>query len=457
MSAKLLQQTANETHGVHLSRRFVEDLRSRRACDSRERGVLFDVGANTGSWSAKVMDRVAGVARGCRVDLVLIEPQPIHQQVLGALAAERDATLIEAAAWTHDTDELTFFHSSNSQAASLVASSARMATRRWAAEQPSPQRGHGVSSVRGVNLTRVLFESTSQTAGPVCLKLDVEGAEYSLLPPLLLSGALCRVDYLFVEWHLNSLPPDGDARLRGLALRHSLDSLLERGCRLERPSKRLVVHDENAYNNLGADVSGLARLAEVHSHEFAARLPSGASRWAPSDYGANGASEVHGDANAAAAAAASAPTLEEAAAAAWVAASRSGVCGVRTLVSIPQPLGRIALPASQRALRACLLLTQRSPDWHHASQATEFGTSCLDSGADGKVSSGAWHLKWWEVVSWQAAATACLRRCAECGGRCRHISVSLHGRDCSWYEHCGQRLDNAGSDHRSGRAVALAR
>ena len=41
---------------------------------------------------------------------------------------------------------------------------------------------------------------------------------------------------------------------------------------------------------------------------------------------------------------------------------------VRTLVSIPQPLGRIALPASQRALRACLLLTQRSPDWHHASQ-----------------------------------------------------------------------------------------
>jgi hypothetical protein len=36
---------------------------------------------------------------------------------------------------------------------------------------------------------------------PIVMKVDVEGAEYILMPALILSGALCRIDLIFVEWH----------------------------------------------------------------------------------------------------------------------------------------------------------------------------------------------------------------------------------------------------------------
>ena len=49
--------------------------------------------------------------------------------------------------------------------------------------------------------------------GSVLLKLDCEGAEYSLLPHLEHSGALCAVDQLLVEWHPMRPPSDRQAHL----------------------------------------------------------------------------------------------------------------------------------------------------------------------------------------------------------------------------------------------------
>ena len=90
------------------------------------------------------------------------------------------------------------------------------------------------------------------------VKLDIEGAEYSVLPRLLTSGALCLVDFFNIEWHLDALP--ADRRLEGLALRLALEPAI-RACR----PRRLVqlMHEEFLPLNLGA-VDGLSELARLH-------------------------------------------------------------------------------------------------------------------------------------------------------------------------------------------------
>ena len=88
---------------------------------------------------------------------------------------------------------------------------------------------------------------------------SIEAAEYDVLPRLLVTGALCRVDYLLLEWHLNALQPT--RRFAGFALRHTIESLLRAGC--VTPPK-LVYHDEYFTNNFG-HVPKLEDMARRHS------------------------------------------------------------------------------------------------------------------------------------------------------------------------------------------------
>ena len=92
------------------------------------------------------------------------------------------------------------------------------------------------------------------------LKLDVEAFEYSLLPWLLLSGALCDVTHFLVEWHLN-LRPLGQ-RLKALALRLSLHSLLEDGCAVP---PRALYHEEYPPTNFAVPIPGLHDVLAEHS------------------------------------------------------------------------------------------------------------------------------------------------------------------------------------------------
>jgi hypothetical protein len=64
------------------------------------------------------------------------------------------------------------------------------------------------SQVRAMDLARFINEEVharlrppNATAGRVVMKLDVEGSELDLLPDLLLRGALCEVDTLYLELH----------------------------------------------------------------------------------------------------------------------------------------------------------------------------------------------------------------------------------------------------------------
>lgn len=38
-------------------------------------------------------------------------------------------------------------------------------------------------------------------APPVVMEIDIEGAEFVVMPALMVSGALCHVDLVFAEWH----------------------------------------------------------------------------------------------------------------------------------------------------------------------------------------------------------------------------------------------------------------
>jgi hypothetical protein len=36
---------------------------------------------------------------------------------------------------------------------------------------------------------------------PIVMKMDIEGAEYVVIPAMMVSGALCHIDLIFAEWH----------------------------------------------------------------------------------------------------------------------------------------------------------------------------------------------------------------------------------------------------------------
>ena len=83
------------------------------------------------------------------------------------------------------------------------------------------------------------------------------GVEFTLLPWMLLNGALCGVSFLLIEWHLATTAPE--QRLAGLGLRLAFDGLLRDGC---AQPPLAVLHDEFAANNLNTPVPGLRELLE---------------------------------------------------------------------------------------------------------------------------------------------------------------------------------------------------
>ena len=94
------------------------------------------------------------------------------------------------------------------------------------------------------------------------LKMDIESGEYPLLPHLLAKSALCPLDFLLVEWHLNMV--NATQRLEALSLRLVLTDLIERGCPPRARGTRVVEHDETQ-NARHVRVPGLNERARFHN------------------------------------------------------------------------------------------------------------------------------------------------------------------------------------------------
>ena len=221
-------------------------------------GFVVDVGANNGQWARHVLQRVREYGTRMRVEPILFEPQREYAAELQKLASDWGGTFHPAVAWTRATN-LSFYLSHFKEASSL--------SEQLALTFSKPETNSHVNrvTVPAVDFARVLRNCVQRArGGPIILKLDVEAAEYDLLPRLLITGALCRCTFLLVEWHLNALPPE--RRLQGVLLRNAFDGLLARGC--FRPP-RLIVHDEDFLNNFGEPIAGLSELAaryQVNRH-----------------------------------------------------------------------------------------------------------------------------------------------------------------------------------------------
>ena len=217
---------------------------------------MLDVGSNNGAFSHSIMQLAPDHVR---MNFTLIEPQARFVQPLAKIVdfartkPNMTARHVAAVAANHDRDMM-FYTSKNHQAASAVESNALR---------------YGVSSkarVQAVDLSHVLRDTWKAAAPPrhmlssarrpvIFLKVDIEGGEAQLLPQLLVSGALCTVSYLRVEYHLNAQP---DAQRLGLvALKHSLRSSIAHGCSESRyykafgpPADRGVVVESEEYRAL---------------------------------------------------------------------------------------------------------------------------------------------------------------------------------------------------------------
>ena len=169
-------------------------LADARAALPGSRVVVFDVGANNGLWAAKEWPQVAAELReaGTRFDLFIIEPQPQFAKQLQALADHYNFTFVRAAAWKQETT-LDFDTMPSAGTGSMSATISRGAS----------LKGFVRTAVPAIDLAALLRVQLPEDGRTLSyLKLDVEGAEFELLPWLLLQGALCRVGYLLVEWHL---------------------------------------------------------------------------------------------------------------------------------------------------------------------------------------------------------------------------------------------------------------
>lgn len=208
--------------------------------------VVMDIGANDGQWTAGFAHSAAqkARARGVATRLYMVEPQPELRQRLEALAARTGATFVSAAA-SKANGTVPWQTQRGSKSASLVnAASAAVKGSTGAvpsidlaalieeAHSTDPPPGGATGGGAGPTARQGGGgdgASASPPRGVVSLvKIDVEGYEFSLLPWLLLRGALCLPRYLLIEWHLATLEPQ--RRLAGLSMRLAFDDMLRDGC-----------------------------------------------------------------------------------------------------------------------------------------------------------------------------------------------------------------------------------
>ena len=167
------RQPANFQRGTACAE-FLEALES---APPGSRGVVFDVGANNGAWSASWRPHIERFreVHNKTIDLVFFEPQAVFATRLHSLAQRLNATFVPAAAWSSDT----YLHISDGHGS--VAATVRPVSRHGDDETGAggPAPSPDASTVRAVDLAAYVTRTLPRTGAAQelsLMKLDVEGA-----------------------------------------------------------------------------------------------------------------------------------------------------------------------------------------------------------------------------------------------------------------------------------------
>ena len=219
-------------HNSLAVRAFVEEL-ARTAPKSGLDPIVMDVGANVGRWGSDVLKQAYAAAPTRRVELVQYEPNPAYRKRLARLAAQWNSTHVEAAAWVE-------VGSTKLHVAKLAVASSLSAG--FAGARKFGKELHSLT-VRTVDLAADV-RKLARPGRAMLFSLDIEGAEYRVIPHLLATGALCLPRFIFFEWHLNAL--NNSEVLAGMGIRVSIDHALRAAC---RPAPLVIEHEDHFGNN----------------------------------------------------------------------------------------------------------------------------------------------------------------------------------------------------------------
>lgn len=142
--------------------------------------IFLDCGAHCGCSRRKIQGLF-----GNKYQIYSFEPDPDFNRFC--------QFLINRAVWIQDTT-IDFYKYRLSGASSVLPERSDFI------QKHSPHEKVRVFPTRAFDLNRFMLEHFSEKDN-IALKLDVEGAEYSILPHIIKGGAIKLVSKLYIEWH----------------------------------------------------------------------------------------------------------------------------------------------------------------------------------------------------------------------------------------------------------------
>jgi FkbM family methyltransferase len=158
----------------------------------KQRYVYIDVGARSygssiGSWFKKQYPK-----QNKSFEVYAIEAdRAFHEEY----RSKKGVSLVPYAAWVRN--ETLFFEISREPGKKVVGNSRGMGR-----IQNVRSYGEEVDKIKGFDFED-WFKRTVSESDFVVVKMNVEGAEFHLIPRLIHSGAICLVDEIFLECHYN--------------------------------------------------------------------------------------------------------------------------------------------------------------------------------------------------------------------------------------------------------------
>jgi FkbM family methyltransferase len=151
------------------------------------RNVYIDCGAWNGDSVLEFMKHYKDY------DVYAFECHPDHQDELTEMSKKFGFTFINKAAWIRNETRLFYLGTKNRTAASTVHKSKK---RKIDKENPI--------SVECLDFSQWVVENFDKDQLIVC-KMNIEGAEYQVLPKMLRDNSIDYINYLFCSWHQSKI------------------------------------------------------------------------------------------------------------------------------------------------------------------------------------------------------------------------------------------------------------